>query len=133
MKLKTSPARLAQLLQPSLAFCFSLQPMTAHWTVRTVIGCKLKQTVNEGCNSCASLAGFVLTFIACFILLVVAPLALSGNSLSVYTFKRQCRWRTSSAVTFFCDFSRCCLRAFADLLARYFAAPVNHAPHAHRV
>ena len=33
IKLKTSPARLAQLLQPSLAFCFSLQPMTAHWTV----------------------------------------------------------------------------------------------------
>ena len=28
IKLKTSPARLAQLLQPSLAFCFSLQPMT---------------------------------------------------------------------------------------------------------
>jgi len=34
IKLKTSPARLAQLLQPSLAFCFSLQPMTALWTVR---------------------------------------------------------------------------------------------------
>jgi len=33
IKLKTSPARLAQLLQPSLAFCFSLQPMMAHWTV----------------------------------------------------------------------------------------------------
>ena len=30
IKLKTSPARLAQLLQPSLAFCFSLQTMTAH-------------------------------------------------------------------------------------------------------
>ena len=29
MKLNTSPARLEQLLQPSLAFCFSLQPMTA--------------------------------------------------------------------------------------------------------
>jgi len=29
IKLKTSPARIAQLLQPSLAFCFSLQPMTA--------------------------------------------------------------------------------------------------------
>jgi len=29
IKHKTSPARLAQLLQPSLAFCFSLQPMTA--------------------------------------------------------------------------------------------------------
>ena len=27
---KTSPARHAQLLQPSLAFCFSLQPMTAY-------------------------------------------------------------------------------------------------------
>jgi len=26
----TSPARLAQLLQPALAFCFSLQPMTAY-------------------------------------------------------------------------------------------------------
>jgi len=34
IKLKTSPARLAQLLQPSLAFCFSLQPVTAHWAVR---------------------------------------------------------------------------------------------------
>ena len=30
IQLKTSPARLAQLLQPSLAFCFSLQPMTEH-------------------------------------------------------------------------------------------------------
>ena len=28
------PTRLAQLLQPSIAFCFSLQPMTAHWTDR---------------------------------------------------------------------------------------------------
>ena len=50
IKLKTSPARLAQLLQPSLAFCFSLQLMTAHR--------------DEGCNSCASLAGlkFYCTF-----------------------------------------------------------------------
>jgi len=39
-----------------------------------VIGCKLKQNANEGCNSCASLAGRVLSFIACFILLVIAPL-----------------------------------------------------------
>ena len=44
-------------MQPSLAFCFSLQPMTAHWTVRrrcgrsAVIGCNLKQNANEGCNS----------------------------------------------------------------------------------
>jgi len=34
IKLETSPARLVQLLLPSLAFCFSLQPMTVHWTVR---------------------------------------------------------------------------------------------------
>jgi len=39
-----------------------------------VIGCKLKQNANEGCNSCASLAELVLCFIACFILLVIAPL-----------------------------------------------------------
>jgi len=38
--------------------------------VRRVIGCKLKQNANEGCNSCASLARLVLSFIACFILLV---------------------------------------------------------------
>ena len=42
----------------------------------TVIGCKLKQNANEGRNSCASLAGLVLCFIACFILLVIAPYAL---------------------------------------------------------
>jgi len=38
-----------------------------------VIGCKLKQNANEGCNSCASLAGLVLCFVACFVLLVIAP------------------------------------------------------------
>ena len=35
IKLKTGPARLAQLLQPSLAFCFSLQPITAKTTNST--------------------------------------------------------------------------------------------------
>ena len=39
-----------------------------------VIGCKLKQNANEDCNSRASLAGLVLSFIACFILLVIARL-----------------------------------------------------------
>ena len=39
-----------------------------------VIGYKLKQNASEGCNSCASLAGLVLSFVACFILLVIAPL-----------------------------------------------------------
>ena len=37
-----------------------------------VIGCKLKQNASEGCNSCASFAGLVLCFTACFILLVIA-------------------------------------------------------------
>ena len=38
LKLKTTsgPAKLAQLLQPSLAFCCTLQPMTAY---RTVVQC----------------------------------------------------------------------------------------------
>jgi len=31
-----------------------------------VIGCKLKQNANEGCNSCASLAGLVLCLIFMF-------------------------------------------------------------------
>jgi len=41
IKHKTSPARLAQLLQSS----------TGRYAV---IGCKLKQNANEGCNSCAT-------------------------------------------------------------------------------
>jgi len=41
--------------------------------LENVIGCKLKQNAIEGCNNCASLAGLVLSFIACFILLVIAP------------------------------------------------------------
>jgi len=36
-------------------------------------GAKLQRNANEGCNSCASLARLVLSFIACFILLVIAP------------------------------------------------------------
>ena len=40
-----------------------------------VIGCKLKQNADEGCISCATLAGLVLSTVACFILLVIAPLA----------------------------------------------------------
>ena len=55
-----------------------------------VIGCKLKQNANEGCNGCASIAGLVLCFIACFILLVIAPLLLHVStgyrSLSMWYF-----------------------------------------------
>jgi len=34
------------------------------------------------CNSCASLAGLVLCFIACFVLLVIAPLLRWSNERS---------------------------------------------------
>ena len=58
-------------------------------TVRyAVIGCKLKQNSNESCNSCASLAGLVLCFIACFILLVMAPLL---GQLLCCCRRRRCR------------------------------------------
>jgi len=48
---------------------------------------KLKQNANEGCNSCASLAGLVLSFIACFILLVIAPLASVSDHVLLYSSK----------------------------------------------
>jgi len=49
--------------------------MTAHRPLQcAVIGCKLKQNAIKGCDSCAILAGLVLSFIACFILLVIAHL-----------------------------------------------------------
>jgi len=41
IKRKVSPARLAQGLD-------------GHGTAYAVIGCKLKQNANEGCNSCAT-------------------------------------------------------------------------------
>ena len=46
IKLKTSPARLALLLHNPGRYA--------------VIGCKLKQNANEGCNSCASPAGCLI-------------------------------------------------------------------------
>ena len=61
------------------------------WTPRyAVIGCKLKQNANEGCNSCASLAGLALSFIACFILLVIAPL--TRSSLCPHSALLLCVW-----------------------------------------
>jgi len=39
------------VLQPSLAFCFSLQLMTAYRAGRYAV---IKQNANEGCNSCAT-------------------------------------------------------------------------------
>jgi len=64
IKLKTSPATLAQLLHSD-----GVPSRTGRYAV---IGCKLKQNANEGCNSCASLVALVLSFIARFILLVIA-------------------------------------------------------------
>ena len=47
--------------------------MTSSLGRYAVIGCKLKQNANEGCNSCASLAGLILCFVACYILFVISP------------------------------------------------------------
>jgi len=49
IKHKTSAARLAQLLQPSLAFCFSLHAndgVLSRTGRYAVIGCKLKENAN---------------------------------------------------------------------------------------
>ena len=60
IKHKTSAARLAQLLQPSLAFCFSLQPMTAY---RPVLGCNSCATVvQQLCKSCRTCFEFYCMF-----------------------------------------------------------------------
>jgi len=72
IKHKTSPARLAQLLHNCCSPHWHFVLACSQWRY-AVTGCKLKQNANEGCNSCASLAGLVLRFIACFVLLVIAP------------------------------------------------------------
>ena len=43
------------------------------------------------CNSCASLAGRVLCFIVCFILLVIAPLQRFPDSVAVERNKEESR------------------------------------------
>jgi len=80
IKHKTSPARLAQLLHNCCSPHYHLVLACSQWRY-AVIGSKLKQNSNEGCNSCANLAGsglvlsFVVSFIACFIALVITPLS----------------------------------------------------------
>jgi len=85
IKHKTSLARLTQLLQPSLAFCFSLQPMTVDRPVldgtpslaykMLMRAATVVQHLWKSCRTC-------LCFIACFILLVIAPSVASGQSAS---------------------------------------------------
>jgi len=58
------------------------------WTVhKHVIGCNLQQNANEGCNSCASLAGlvlsFIVSFIVCFTVVVIAPLAQAATNVEI--------------------------------------------------
>jgi len=50
------------------------RPVHRHWL-------QAKRKCNEGCNSCASLAGLVVSFIVCFSLLVIAPLRQSSTKL----------------------------------------------------
>ena len=65
IKHKTSPARLAQLLQPSLAFCFSLQPMTAWMSLAASQNKMLMRAatvVQQLCKSCRTCFKFYCTF-----------------------------------------------------------------------
>jgi len=67
--------------------------------------CKLTQNANEGCNSCASLAGLVLSFIACFILLVIgvgAQSTLGGHKI----FARKICIKISKIPEFYMIFAR---------------------------
>jgi len=78
IKHKTSPARLAQLLQRTGRYA--------------VIGCKLKQNANESCNSCAIVVQVLqdlFCFIASFILLVIGPLhgAVNTRDLGTYSYQ----------------------------------------------
>jgi len=84
---KTSPARLAQLLQHSLALCFSLQPIGRY----AVIGCKLKQNANEGCNSCATVQElFYVLLRALFYLRSLHKPAGEGLIIGLGVYKRAC-------------------------------------------
>jgi len=65
-----------------------------------VIGCKLKQNDNEGCNSCASLAGLVLSFIGCFILLVIAPLlGEAARTICKLVYSSSLKWKQTNDIT----------------------------------
>ena len=44
-----------------------------------VIGCKLKQNANEGCNSCASFVRLVACFIVVVIALLTTPVSVWGD------------------------------------------------------
>jgi len=89
IKHKTSPARLAQLSQPSLAFCFSLQPMTAYRPV---------QYANEGCYSCATVVQ-VLQDLFYVLLHVLFYLWSLLNRLRCVCAASRCYARRSSAST----------------------------------
>ena len=63
--------------------------MTVHWTHRHWLQSKTKYQwgLQQLCKSCASLAGLVLCFVACFfILLMIAPLVYSAKQGSYEQF-----------------------------------------------
>jgi len=84
IKLKTSPASLAQLLQPLLAFCFSLQPMTAYRP-------GLDGTPSL-CNSCESLAGLVLCLL--HVLFYLWSLSKHRRAVELLVAALQLRWNS---------------------------------------
>ena len=101
--LKTGPARLAQLLQPS--FCFSLQPMTAHRPVRSH-WLPAKTKCYWGLQQLCKSFRIVLSFIGCFILLVIAPLLRMSWKNSNVRSRRgpgnsECDWRSEVVFHFY--------------------------------
>jgi len=75
--------------------------MTAHRrrSGRYAVICwKLKQNANEGCNSYASLAGLVSSFIACFILLVIAPEECVWHFMGKLSRPAYTRWKYKTSV-----------------------------------
>ena len=83
IKLKTSPERLCTTVAALLAFCFCLQPMTTAANDGVVIGCKLKQNANDGCNSCATAVQFLrdLFYVLLYVLLPVPDRSEDGVGL----------------------------------------------------
>jgi len=72
IKYKTSRARLAQLLQPSLAFCFKMLMRAA--TVVQVLHHGLFYVLLQLLVVAAIILSFIVSFIASLIVVVIPPL-----------------------------------------------------------
>ena len=67
-----------------------------------VISCKLKQNANGGCNSCASLAVLVLSFIACLWSLLKSVINQVHGGAFCESYHRLAAVLTEPAIKFYC-------------------------------